>query len=141
MDGQTHSFDLRVAYGDTDRLGIIYYANYLRYFETGRTELLRALGLRVRDLEAERRIFMPAVECRVQYLAPCRYDELLRVRTWLSWLGPASVCFQNELSNMDEGGRLVARGFTRHAVLNDQWKASRMPADLRQRLAPYLKPD
>ena len=134
-------YESRVPYADTDRLGIVYYANYLRYFDSGRTELLRALGLRYRDLEMERRLFLPAVECRTQYLAPCRYDDLLRVRTWLSWLGPASVCFQNDVHNRDDGDRLVARGFTRHAVLNEQWKPAKIPADIRQRLTPWVKAD
>lgn len=141
LDGPVHSFEMRVPYADTDRLGIVYYGNYLRYFETGRTELLRVLGLRYRDLELERRIFLPAVECRVQYLKPCRYDDMLRIRTWMSWLGPASICFQNEIANVDEGGRLVARGFTRHGVLNERWKPARLPADIKKHLASYLKPD
>lgn len=141
FDGHAHVFDIRVAYADTDRLGIVYYGTYLRYFELGRTEFLRALGLRYRDIEMERRFFLPAVEARSQYLAPCRYDDQLRLKTWVSWLGPASVCFQNELINVDEGGRLVARGFTRHAVLNEQWKPSKLPADIKQRLQSVLKPD
>ncbi|MBI5595744.1 MAG: YbgC/FadM family acyl-CoA thioesterase [Elusimicrobia bacterium] len=141
LEGQVHSFDLRVSYADTDRLGIVYYGTYLRYFEAGRTEFLRALGLRYRDLEMERRLFLPAVECRAQYVVPCRYDDQLRVKTWLSWLGPASVCFQNEVLNRDEGDRVVARGFTRHAVLNEQWKPARLPADVKQRLTPFVKTD
>ncbi|TPW19415.1 MAG: acyl-CoA thioester hydrolase, partial [Elusimicrobia bacterium] len=141
FEGHAHLFDLRVAYADTDRLGIVYYGTYLRYFELGRTEFLRALGLRYRDIEMERRFFLPAVEARSQYLAPCRYDDQLRLKTWVSWLGPASVCFQNELVNVDEGGRLVARGFTRHAVLNEQWKPSKLPPDIKQRLQSVLKPD
>lgn len=141
FEGHAHVFDLRVAYADTDRLGIVYYAVFLKYFELGRTEFLRALGMRYRDIEMERRFFLPAVEARAQYLAPCRYDDHLRMKTWVSWLGPASVCFQNELQNVDEGGRLVARGFTRHAVLNEQWKPSKLPADLKQRLQSVLKVD
>lgn len=141
FDGPVHVFDLRVSYADTDRLGIVYYATFLKYFEAGRTEFLRALGLRYRDIEMERRFFLPAVEARAQYLAPCRYDDQLRLRTWVSWLGPASVCFQNELQNLDENGRLVARGFTRHAVLNEQWKPSRLPPDIKARLQSVLKAD
>lgn len=141
FDGPVFVQDLRVAYADTDRLGIVYYATYLKYFELGRTELMRGLGVRYRDLEMERRFFLPAVESRAQYLAPCRYDDALRLRTWVSWLGPASVCFQNELQSLEEGGRLVARGFTRHAVLNELWKPSKLPPDVRQRLQSVLKAD
>jgi acyl-CoA thioester hydrolase len=137
--GTVHRFDMRVTYGDTDRLGIVYYANYLKFFEQGRTELLRQLGLRYRDLEMERKIFLPAVESRCEYISPSRYDDLLEVRTWVSWLGPASICFQNEIADKDGNGKIVARGYTRHAVLNEFWKPMRIPADLQQMMAPHVK--
>ncbi|MFH1726773.1 MAG: thioesterase family protein, partial [Elusimicrobiota bacterium] len=138
--GKHHQFEVRVTYADTDRLGIIYYANYLKYFELGRTELLRMLGIRYRDLETDRKIFLPAVESRCEYIAPCRYDDLVRVQTWISWMGPASLCFQNEVRNREDSDRLVARGFTRHAVVDEYWKPTRVPKDLRDRLLPYVAP-
>ena len=94
--------------------------------------------MRYRDLENDRKIFLPAVEARCEYLAPSYYDHLLVVRTWLSWMGPASVCFQNEIYDRDQKDKLVARGFSRHAVVNEHWKPTRIPADIRERLAPYL---
>lgn len=136
-----HEFEVRVTYADTDRLGIIYYANYFKYFELGRTELLRSLGLRYRDMEMERKVFLPVVETRCVYLGPSRYDDLLLVRTWLSWMGPASLCFQNEIYDREATDRLVARGFSRHAVLNEYWKPVRLPKDIRELLAVYLTQD
>ena len=88
---KVHEFEVRVTYADTDKMGIIYYANYFKYFEQGRTELLRSLGVRYRDLEVQRKMFLPCVETGCRYLAPSRYDDLLVVRTWLSSLGRASV--------------------------------------------------
>ncbi len=129
--GRHHEFEVRVLYADTDKLGIIYYANYFKYFEAGRTELLRSLGVRYKNLESDRGLYLPAVEARCEYLSPCRYDELLRVRSWLSWVGLASLCFRHEIFNNDQGGRLVARGFSRHALVNDSWKPVRVPRDLR----------
>ena len=136
--GQVHEYELRVSYADVDRLGIVYYGNYLKLFEVGRTELLRALGIRYRDLEMERQLFMPAVESRCEYLGPCRYDEMIRVRTWLSWIGPASLGFQSEILNLDGDSKVAVRGFTRHALLNAYWKPERIPEDLKQKLQPYL---
>jgi acyl-CoA thioester hydrolase len=133
-------FDVRVTYADTDKLGVIYYANYLKYFEQGRTELLRGLGVRYRDLEVRRRLFLPAVDARVQYLAPSRYDDLLTVRTWISELGRASASFSYEVADKDLGGKAVARGASRHAVVNDLWRPARIPDDLRALLAPYVRP-
>lgn len=133
-----HEFDVRVTYADTDKLGIIYYANYLKYFEQGRTELLRAMGVRYRDLEIQRKLFLPAVEARCRYFAPSRYDDMLTVRTWIAELGRASVSFECDVVDKDLGGRLCARGFSRHAVVNDLWRTTRIPEDLRVLLTPFV---
>lgn len=131
-------FSVRVTYADTDRMGIIYYANYLKYFEQGRTELLRCLGVRYRDLEVQRKIFLPAVEARCQYLAPSRYDDLLTVRTWIARIGRASISFECDVVDKDLAGKVVARGSSRHALVNDLWRTTRMPDDLRILLAPFV---
>ncbi|MBI3564052.1 MAG: acyl-CoA thioesterase, partial [Elusimicrobia bacterium] len=131
-------FGVRVAYADTDKLGIIYYANYLKFFEQGRTELMRGLGVRYRDLEIQRKLFLPAVEARIQYLAPSRYDDLLTIRTWIADLGKASISFECDVVDKDLGGKVCARGFSRHAVVNDLWRTTRIPEDLRVLLAPCV---
>ena len=133
-----NEFDVRVTYADTDKLGIIYYANYLKYFEQGRTELMRSLGVRYRDLEIQRKLFLPAVEARVEYKAPSRYDDLLTVRTWIADMGKASISFECDVVDKDLGGKLCARGFSRHAIVNDLWRTTRIPDDLRALLAPYV---
>src|ERR1700758_1479222 len=102
-----YDFEVRVAYADTDRMGVVYYANYLVLFERGRTEFLRSLGLRYRDLEEQQRIFMPAMESHVEYYAPARYDDLIKVRTFLSELGHAHLVFRSEI--YDENNRLIAK--------------------------------
>jgi acyl-CoA thioester hydrolase len=134
---KTHEFEVRVTYADTDKAGIIYYANYYRYLEQGRTELMRSLGVRYRDLEIQRKLFLPAVESGCKYLAPSRYDDMLVVRTWLSELGRASVTFSAEIVDKDLG-KVVAEVFSRHAVVNDLWRPARVPPDLRALLAPYV---
>ena len=131
-------YEMRVAYADTDKLGIIYYANYLKYFEQGRTELLRGLGVRYRDLEIQRKLYLPAVEARCQYLAASRYDDLLTVRTWIRELGKASISFECDVMDKSLGGKVVARGFSRHALVNDLWRTTRVPDDLRILLTPFV---
>ncbi|MEQ1920856.1 MAG: YbgC/FadM family acyl-CoA thioesterase, partial [Elusimicrobiota bacterium] len=135
-----HEFQVRVTYADTDKAGIIYYANYLKYLEQGRTELLRSLGVRYRDLEVQRKLFLPAVEARCEYLAPSRYDDLLTIRTWISELGRASIAFSCEVADVELGGKVVARAHSRHAIVTDLWRPARVPADLRVLLAPYVQP-
>jgi acyl-CoA thioester hydrolase len=135
-----HEFQVRVTYADTDKAGIIYYANYLKYLEQGRTELLRSLGVRYRDLEVQRKLFLPAVSANCEYLAPSRYDDLLTIRTWIAELGRASIAFSCEVADVELGGKVVARVHSRHAIVTDLWRPARVPADLRVLLAPYVQP-
>ena len=132
-----YDFEVRIAYADTDRMGVVYYANYLVLFERGRTEYLRNLGVRYRDLEEKQRIFLPAMESHVEYLAPAHYDDLIKVRTLVSELGGAHVVFRYEIT-LVESGALVARGTTKHAVVNLLWRPTRLPQDLRTLLEKSL---
>ncbi|MDO8757494.1 MAG: YbgC/FadM family acyl-CoA thioesterase [Elusimicrobiota bacterium] len=135
-----HEFQVRVTYADTDKAGIIYYANYLKYLEQGRTELLRSLGVRYRDLEVQRKLFLPAVSARCEYLAPSRYDDLLTIRTWIAELGRASISFSCEVVDGELGGKIAARVHSRHAIVTDLWRPARVPPDLRLLLAPFVQP-
>src|SRR5574342_862135 len=85
--------ELRVIYGDTDQMGVVYYANYLRYFEAGRNEFIRAKGLPYRDFEARHRLALPVVEATVQYRVPARYDDLVAGETFLTAVRRASARF------------------------------------------------
>jgi len=136
---KNHEFQVRVTYADTDKAGIIYYANYLKYLEQGRTELLRSLGVRYRDLEVQRKLFLPAVSANCEYLAPSRYDDQLTIRTWISELGRASIAFSCEVVDEELGGKVVARVHSRHAIVTDLWRPARVPADLRVLLAPFVQ--
>src|SRR5512141_1901353 len=104
--------EVRVIYGDTDQMGVVYSANYLRYFEAGRNEFIRAKGLRYRDFEARFGLVLPVAEAGVKYRSPARYDDLLAVETSLVELGRASARFEYRLLRDDE---LLATGFTVHA--------------------------
>ena len=75
-----HRTTCRVIYGDTDRMGQAYYGNYFRWFEVGRTELFRAVGLPYKEIE-ERGFFLPVSECRAKYHTPALYDEVLVIET------------------------------------------------------------
>src|SRR2546426_8050137 len=87
-----HRFPLRVRYADTDQMGFAYYGHYLRWFEIGRVELLRSLGMRYRDLDASG-VWLPVLEARCRYLKPARYDDLLAVEAGVLRLARASVEF------------------------------------------------
>jgi len=119
--------EIRVIYGDTDRMGVVYYANYLRYFEAGRNEFIRAKGLRYRDFEKAHGLMLPVVEAAVQYRSPARYDDLLAVETSLVEVGRASARFQYRVVR---DGELLATGHTLHACVDLEGHVRRLPPEL-----------
>ena len=123
---------IRVIYGDTDRMGVVYYANYLRYFEAGRNEFIRAKGMRYRDFEDRYRLLLPVVEAGVSYRSPARYDDLLVVETSLAEVRRASARFGYRI--LREGEELVT-GHTVHACVDLEGRLQRMPRELLERLA------
>ncbi len=128
-------FNVRISYADTDRMGVVYYANYLTLFEKGRTELMRNLGIRYRDLEEKEKVFLPVSEANCRYLHPAKYDDLIRVVTWIEKIGGASIDFAYEIDDV-ESGRKIAEGTTRHPFVNEQWKPVRVPPSLKSKLLP-----
>jgi acyl-CoA thioester hydrolase len=119
--------DIRVIYGDTDQMGVVYYANYLRYFEAGRNELLRARGVRYRDLERSHHLYLPVVDAQVSYKSPARYDDLLSVATDFGRIGRASVRFIYQVLRDQV---VIATGETTHACVNGEGAVRPLPAEV-----------
>ena len=131
MRMKEHTASVRVRYGETDQMGVVYHANYLLYFEEGRTELLRRTGLPYGELEA-RGILLVVTEAACRYRAPARYDETLEIRTRVDRLGRASVRFVYEVRGAD--GRLCAEGHTELASVDAGKRLVRLPEDVVERL-------
>ena len=102
---------IRVRYAETDCMKVVYYGNYLTYFEVGRVEYLRQQGIPISEID--RQLHMPVVEARVRYVRPARLDDLLEVRCWISERKRASFTFGYEI--VDEAGQIIATGSTLHA--------------------------
>ena len=94
-----HSVNIRVRYGETDQMGYLYYGNYAQYFEIGRVELLRSLGLTYKEMEEVHGIWLPVVEMQVRYLRPVFYDNLVTVKTEIRALPEKFVTFHSEIVN------------------------------------------
>ena len=124
----THSTEVRVRYQETDRMGVVYHANYLSYFELGRVEWLRFKGLDYARLE-DSGVLLPVVNVSVNYKAPARYDQLLSVKTELIKIGGASIVFQNKI--YDENNQLLVEGeVTLVATDSSLFKPIKIPASL-----------
>ena len=121
---------IRVRYAETDQMGVVYYANYLVWFEVGRTDLLRGAGWSYKDMEAEG-YGLPVIEARCQYRESAKYDDELDVRTTGQLLSPVRVQFRYEIVRGADGV-VLATGMTEHASLDRNGRPCRLPARIRQ---------
>jgi acyl-CoA thioester hydrolase len=110
-----HETKIRVQYYETDRMGVVHHSNYIRYFETGRTEFIRSCGISYADIEAGG-VLMPIISTECRYFAPARYDEILTIRTKISGEITARIGFEYEIYN--EAAQLVCTGSTTLAFVD-----------------------
>ena len=121
--------EIRVIFGDTDQMGVVYYANYLRYFESARAAYWRSLGKSYKDLVAWG-VALPVIEAHVAYKRPALYEDLLIVHVEVSELRGASLRFAYRVTRADEMPELLAEGYTRHAVIGNDGRPKRLPEQL-----------
>lgn len=124
---------IRVRYAETDGMGVVYYGNYLTWFEVGRTDLLRQLGESYREIEENERIHLPVVEAHCRYHKPARYDDLVDIVTRASRPSRARLQFDYELSRAQDGV-LLASGTTLHVAVGRDGRPCRLPRKLQELL-------
>ncbi|MGE0461455.1 MAG: acyl-CoA thioesterase [Vicinamibacterales bacterium] len=123
---------VRVRYAETDQMGVVYYANYLVWFEVGRTEWLRETGWTYRAMEDEG-LTLPVIEARCEYRTGARYDDELEIRTTGRLVSPVRLAFDYEVVRRADGV-VVATGQTTHATLNRAGRPVRLPARVKELL-------
>src|SRR6185295_10333097 len=121
-----HETLLRVRYAETDKMGIVYYANYLVWFEIGRTDYCRARGFSYRDMEESEDAFLVVAESYCRYKAPAYYDDELIVRTHITELRKRSLRFGYEIVRASNG-QVVAEGETGHVVTDSNARVRSFP--------------
>jgi acyl-CoA thioester hydrolase len=121
---------LRVRYAETDKMGVVYYANYLVWFEVGRADLLRSLGWTYREME-HAGVSLPVIEAHCEYHRPARYDDEIEVRTEGRMLSPVRMEFQYKVFRRDDQV-LTASGRTVHAALDPNGRPCRLPPRIRE---------
>ena len=134
-----YSFDtqLRVRYAETDQMKYLYYGNYAQYYEVGRVELIRSLGMSYRELEEQHAVMMPVVSLQQRFVRPAFYDELLTFRTTLRTLPEAFITFHCEIFN--EKMKLVNGGSVRLCFVDmNTGKTIATPEVLLEKLKPYF---
>jgi acyl-CoA thioester hydrolase len=121
---------VRVRYAETDRMGVVYYANYLVWFEVGRTEWLRQSGWTYREMELDG-ISLPVIEAHAEYRRPARYDDEIEISTRMQMITPVRVRFDYEVWRPGEDSPL-ATGHTVHAALDVNGRPCRLPPRVRE---------
>jgi len=131
--GEWHESLLRVRYAETDKMGIVYYANYLIWFEIGRTEFCRARGFSYRDMEENEDAFLVVAESYCRYKSAAYYDDELVVRTHVTEMRKRSLRFGYEIVRLSDD-QIIAEGETGHVVTDATGRVRSFPEGYAQRL-------
>ena len=134
MDGRVHVWPIRVYFEDTDAGGVVYYANYLKFAERARTEILRRAGFDHRMLAETHGRQIVVKSCALDFVAPARLDDALEVRSQIAMIRGASFTIRQEVFRSEE---LLARADVRLACVDQRLRPKPLPAALRQALEPH----
>jgi len=133
------SVEVRVRYGETDQMGVAYHAHYLVWCELARTEHMRRLGVRYRDLE-DRGLKLAVAEAQLRYARSARYDDLLRVTAWLGEVGSRRVLFRYRVERPEDGA-LLCTAETALISLDRTNRPTRMPPETLALMQAVVTPD
>lgn len=131
FDNQT---TVRTRYAETDQMGVVYYGNYPQYFEVGRVETLRALGITYRNMEEEG-IMLPVLKLEIKYLKPALYDDELTIKTFLKEMPSTRITFHHEIYNSK--GDLLTTGLVQLVFVD---AATRRPTRCPENVISTLQP-
>lgn len=127
---QISATDVRVRYAEVDRLGAVNSARYFEWFELGRSDLLRGLGVAYGDIEA-RGLGLPVIDARCRYMARLGYDEMVRIETTVRLVSRSRLRFDFRVSRLEGAAATpAAEGSTEHAVIGPDGKPARLPEDI-----------
>lgn len=134
----TSETTIRVRYAETDQMNVVYYGNYAQYFEVGRVEAIRQLGLSYKDVEASG-VIMPVIEFKAKFIRAARYDDLLTIRTTIKhWPANYRIEFHQEVFN--EHGKLLTTGKVLLYFLKAGTLATtKMPEEMAKALRPFFE--
>ena len=128
----------RVRYAETDQMGVVYYANYLVWFEVGRVEYFRAQGFSYRQLEQEDDCLLPVVEARCRYRAPARYDDLIVIRSRIAARRGVTLHFEYEIAR-ERDGQVLATGQTVHVFVDKNFEPREPPERVQHKLDAMIE--
>lgn len=143
MAKNVHQSTVRVLYGDTDAAGVVYNANFLRYFEIGRTELMREWVCTYSEIE-KMGFILPVTECWARYKAPALYDDLLAIETSISEINRLKCKFSYRICRKNpesDRAKLLVKGYTIHVAVNREGKMTSLPEEIINKLSSFMDSD
>ena len=133
-----YTYRTRVCYGETDKMGVVYYANYFVWYERARSEFLRAFGYPYIDMERNG-LYLPVINASCKYISSARYDDVVEVETWIAMRAGARVAFRYAVR--DSGRRLIATGETVHGVVNEHGRPGRLEETAKNFIEEVIEED
>jgi acyl-CoA thioester hydrolase len=121
-----HETTVRVRYAETDQMGVVYHSNFFVWFEIGRVELFRELGVVYKEMEEKDDCFIVVGECQCRFKRPARYDDVLRIRTRIAEASKRKIIFAYEVVN-NASGELLATGETTHVICDKLGRSKSLP--------------
>jgi len=131
--------EVRIRYGETDGMGISYYANYFVWFEAARSELFRQLGLPYKDIEAQG-IFLPVIDAYCKYMQSTLYDDLIYIRVSVSHIKLSMIKFSYQVLNQEKN-TILSWGYTTHAFVDNNQKTRKAPDAVNDIVTLYALPE
>lgn len=122
MERKWFMYEWRVRYAETDQMGVVYHANYANWFEIGRTELIRELGISYKEIE-QRGLLLPLTQLNIQFLQPAKYDDLVQIHTSIADYTAVKLNFNVKVTLED---RILVQGETNHVWVNRNFKPVRI---------------
>lgn len=138
MSKRWYCCDIRVRYAETDQMGVVYHTNYLNWFEWGRTEMIRELGMSYRELESKG-VLLPVTRAEIDFAKPARYDDRVRIYTAIEELSRLRIRFLYEVRRQDTSspfmgnepeGELLVTGRTEHVWVNREFRPVRLDREV-----------
>ena len=133
-----HRTNIRVIFGDVDAMNVVYYANYLKFFERGRAEFMRQAGHPYVEL-ADAGLHLPVTEAALKYRSSAKYDDLIEIQTTLTWVKRASLRFDYLIVRPENGKEIeLVTGFTSHACVDKSGRVRPLPAEALEVMRRHL---
>jgi acyl-CoA thioester hydrolase len=131
--------DVRVRYAETDQMGVVYHANYLVWFEVGRVELIRALGIEYKQMEIEDDCHIVVVDAHCRFMKSAKYDDVLKIRTRISDTQNRTISFSYEVLR-ESDNQILASGETVHVICGKNGRPKILPEKYRAQFAAFREP-